>query len=191
MRAGPLCFFILLTAGAGCLEVVEPSAPRCSECHGSELSPAPPAALGGISDPDFVGVGAHERHLEPARAVPVACSECHLVPGSLDDEGHIDTPWPAEVQWGPLATTGGASDPFSHDAMTCTVYCHGSTLAGGQIPAPGWTDGAEVSACTSCHGNPPPPPHPVVDSCGGCHERPAATAHIDGILQLTIRGAQP
>lgn len=177
--------------GPGCVQVVEPAAPSCTECHGSAQSAAPPAALGGITDPDFEGVGAHQAHIEPQRAVPVACDECHLVPARLGDEGHIDTDWPAEVMWGPLAAQGGASTPFSHEALTCTVYCHGTTIAGGAIPAPGWTQGAEVNRCTSCHGNPPPPPHPEVDSCGGCHDRPAATAHIDGELQLTIRGARP
>ena len=172
--------------GSGCLTVVEPAAPSCVDCHSAGEVTDTFTALGQITDPEFRGVGAHVAHAVPSRAVPVPCTECHTVPTAIGDEGHIDTPWPAEVPWGDLAKLGGASVPFDNtEPLTCTVYCHGTTLTGGEVPDPTWTGGPEASACTSCHGNPPPPPHPTATACSDCHERPAETEHVDGIVQLS------
>ena len=123
-----------------CFEDPEPVASDpCTDCHGSpETGSAPPAALGGFTDPSNLGVGSHEAHVNGTRLQsPVACSECHLWPDSVDAEGHIDTPWPAEVGWGELGKTGALSQPWDREAATCTVYCHGSTLGGGTMTAPG------------------------------------------------------
>ncbi|MFW5741323.1 MAG: CxxxxCH/CxxCH domain c-type cytochrome, partial [Myxococcota bacterium] len=54
-------------------------------------------------------------------------------------------------------------------------YCHGgwseaSNPSGGNVTAPIWTqvDGSQVS-CASCHGFPPPAPHPASSECASCH----------------------
>jgi hypothetical protein len=163
----------------GCL-VAEPAPVKCDSCHGYP----PPVALGGGTDPTERGVGAHAVHLEPAFSRPVDCEECHLVPDTIEAEGHIDTPWPAEVAWNPegLAVLEGAAQPFDsqpdNGALTCTVYCH-------QAATPVWTEPGSAP-CGSCHGTPPPPPHPPGDQCAQCHA-PAADnpeMHIDGVLTV-------
>jgi predicted CxxxxCH...CXXCH cytochrome family protein len=174
----------------GCL-VAEPAPVTCDSCHGFP----PPVALGGGTDPTERGVGAHAAHLEPAFSRPVACEECHLVPETVGAEGHIDTPWPAEVVWAPegLAVLDGA-EPFDVEALSCTVYCHGAGLTGagltgGSSTVPVWTEPGSAP-CGSCHGDPPPPPHPQNDQCSQCHA-PAAgdpEMHIDGVL--TVDGGQ-
>ncbi len=178
---------LMVLALGACLQASVPAGGTCASCHGDGASdPAPPAALGGITDRAYPGVGAHQVHLSPSRAVPVACSECHLVPRSIDAPGHLDTPWPAEVRWGELA--GLRAEPFEHDALTCTVYCH--TAADAADPEPSWTQPGPM-LCTSCHGNPPDSrAHDrVTDSCAPCHVRDAATQHVDGELQvITVCG---
>ena len=80
----------------GVVQVLVPTA--CDACHGSGADGAPPPDLSGNSDPSLPGVGAHAIHLTstgPYRAVP--CGDCHDVPASVLEPGHIDTFGPAEV----------------------------------------------------------------------------------------------
>jgi hypothetical protein len=93
-----------------------------------------------------------------------------------------------------MAFTATASGT-AWNGSSCSSYCHGSTLAaGGTATNPNWTkvDGTQ-STCTSCHGNPPPSPHPQQSDCSTCHPDAGATAgtfttpsqHIDGIVQTS------
>ncbi|HEY3452944.1 MAG TPA: CxxxxCH/CxxCH domain-containing protein [Myxococcales bacterium] len=166
----------------------------CNACHGSDLNPAPPTDLAGRSDTAERGVGAHQQHLsDSAIRKAVACEECHRVPADVGDPGHMDTDLPAELTWGPLATSGGQAPAW--DGATCSaVYCHGSTLSGGRATAPKWTqvDGSQA-VCDSCHGNPPPAPHPQRSQCRVCHPGTLKSdgtidveggQHIDGTVQV-------
>lgn len=176
---------ILLSA---CLRAREPAPQGCGDCHGSASSPAPPTALGGGTERSDRGVGAHQIHLSGSDlSGPVACDECHTVPGALDDPGHVDTLWPAEVGWGAgvLAQTG--AEPYDAATQTCVVYCHGATL--GKGPSPAWTS-EEGLGCAGCHGFPPAAPHPDSPTCGDCHVTAAGPTldtelHIDGTVQLS------
>lgn len=180
----------------------DPTPAACNTCHGDADSNAPPAALGGSTDPSLRGVGAHRAHVDGTRlGVPVSCDSCHLVPTANDAEGHIDTPWPAEVTWGGIASVG-ADAVWDTDTLTCTTYCHGSTLTGGTVPEPSWVAVAEdFASCQACHGFPPPAPHPERTDCGTCHETvaggsPDPATHIDGELQVdracaTCHGSGP
>ena len=153
-----------------------PAEPGCGACHGSDANPAPPTALGGITDPTYLGVGAHQVHLSGgANTKGMGCGECHPFPETLDAEGHIDTPWPAEVTWGTVASTRGAAAPWDREAATCTVWCHGAD-------APDWVEG--TAGCGTCHGLPPAAPHPQVDDCGLCHPASSKETHVDGQVQL-------
>ncbi len=50
---------------------------ECSQCHGSDQSPAPPVDLQGNTDVTFPGVGAHQSHLGQALwHHQVTCEEC-------------------------------------------------------------------------------------------------------------------
>jgi predicted CxxxxCH...CXXCH cytochrome family protein len=167
----------------------------CHSCHGSEANNAPPVDTSGNSETTAVTVGAHQSHLtQPAGlTVPLACQACHVVPGTIDAPTHMDGS-PAELTFGALASTDGATPAWDRNAASCSaVYCHGATLnAGGTNHQPKWTtvDGTQAS-CGACHGVPPPAPHVQNDDCGQCHTATAEgqtiahpDKHINGILEV-------
>jgi predicted CxxxxCH...CXXCH cytochrome family protein len=173
----------------------------CSSCHGSD-NPAPPRALNGDTTTAVASVGAHQAHLagsERARAVP--CDECHLVPERVLDPGHVDSFGPAEVTFSGASVAFGATPTYT--AGTCSnTACHGGSFpvrghdSGGTLTTPAWTvvDGTQA-ACGSCHGLPPPRPHPYhSEDCGRCHENVSLDGktflrpelHVDGIVTFTF-----
>jgi predicted CxxxxCH...CXXCH cytochrome family protein len=174
---------------------------RCDSCHGNNGLPAPPRALDGSVSTRTPGVGAHQAHLRAGevRGTPVGCPECHVIPASLDAPGHRDPQPGAELTFGPLATSGGLSPTYDPGTTTCdNVYCHGSTLRGGSTTRPEWTrvDGSQ-DACGTCHGAPPPAPHPDSAQCSVCHPDTvlpngaldlAGGRHIDGHLDVAVSG---
>ena len=166
---------------------------ECLRCHGDSESPAPPADTAGRSDTGLLTVGAHREHLRASDwHAQIACSECHSVPACLNDEGHIDSATPAEMAWGPLATSGAASPLLDRSGAACSgVYCHGSTLiAGGSLTRPVWTrvDGTQAS-CGTCHGLPPASPHPDEAGCYRCHGNVVDRdmTFVDGSLHVNGR----
>jgi len=172
---------------------------QCSGCHGSSVNSAPPVDLNGASNTDVVTVGAHQRHLEGGVVRnPISCDDCHVVPNAVDDEGHLG-PAPADMTWGTLGQTDGASPAWDRDNAQCSdVYCHGATLDGGEQTEPIWTtlDGTQV-ACSSCHGFPPPFPHMPKTECWTCHANTvedtgaidlAGGFHINGVVDVSISG---
>lgn len=176
---------------------------ECLACHGDEASAAPPRSVSHAVETTDVGVGAHRVHLtDTATRAAVPCEECHVVPAQVGDDGHVDA-LPAEVVFGPLARTGGYPTRWTHEQATCASYCHGASLTGGKNTTPRWTlvDGSQAR-CDSCHGAPPPAPHPSAEllvgagasgaGCVRCHDetvdehgqiRVAAGTHIDGVVQ--------
>ena len=176
----------------------------CNSCHGSTTGGnAPPKDTLGNTLTTARGVGAHQSHLNPTSPFfkAIACTDCHLVPATVNSVGHIDTPLPAEV----IFSQRAGSSPTWNGAACANVYCHGSTLtdgssgAGGTATSPLWAkvDGTQA-ACTSCHGNPPPLPHVQNPDCGQCHAdvmagQPTkfvdATKHIDGNLDVNANQA--
>ena len=172
---------------------IDTGALACNGCHGSDDNAAPPVALDGSNDTDNPGVGAHQSHLTGgSMRTAIACEECHLVPAAPSDPGHTDSGLPAELSWGPLATADGQQPSWASDQASCAnTYCHGASLSGGSQTVPVWTvvDGSQ-SACGTCHGNPPPPPHSASSNCSACHPQTvlpdgsidvAAGHHIDGV----------
>ncbi len=160
----------------------------CTTCHGSIANAAPPVGTAGETLTTQRAVGAHQVHLAgSAIKGPLACTECHVVPTVV---GHADGV--VQLVWGPLASTGGAQPSFNPD-LTCANYCHGQTLgAGGLLTTPLWTrvDGTQA-ACGSCHGAPPPSPHPDNADCGRCHPGYTATTipldtHVNGQLEVEV-----
>ena len=192
----------------GTVEVVNDQ--PCNNCHGDKNGTpvagdnkinAPPTDTTGGTSTNLRSVGAHQSHLMSSTwRAPIACGACHKVPASLESIGHIDSPLPAEVIFGPIAGTTA-----TWNTTTCSnVYCHGATLkqpngssAGGTTTKPVWTvvDGSQ-SQCTSCHGNPPPAPHiqgAAAADCGTCHNTMTAgqpgvitdpTRHINGSVDV-------
>jgi predicted CxxxxCH...CXXCH cytochrome family protein len=159
----------------GTVDVAVPD--QCTSCHGSE-NPAPPADVAGHTATTAAGVGAHQTHVKgTARSRPVPCDECHVVPKKVLDEGHVDSPLPAEVRFAGAATAFGATPQYA--GGTCRdTSCHGAVFpdgdaSGGTNTVPIWTqvDGTQAR-CGACHGLPPPPPHPygtLNPICSKCH----------------------
>lgn len=190
--------------------VVEIGGAACTRCHGdaagtrlpASLASAPPRDSAGDTLVAAPGVGAHQVHLTGTslRALPVACTECHAVPGSLDT--HPNPSRIVDISWGPLATAGGAVPTYDRTnpaAPSCAAtYCHGATLLGGTVTAPVWNrvDGTQA-ACGACHGIPPPDgtTHAgmtAATACGACHTGYTSTSvnpatHLDGVVNVGSR----
>ncbi len=150
----------------------------CNACHGRDSTGAPPSDLDGGSDRSSTGVGVHTAHLSGGRfGKAVACTTCHLVPASVATPTHPNG-GRAEV----LTAVG-----WSQARNTCTTGCHGGT-------SPEWTTLDAGIGCSSCHGAPPPAPHPQASSCGLCHQTFAGNAplaserqrHGDGTLDVNV-----
>jgi len=192
-----------------CLDRREPDGvevrDECTTCHGGILpapfEAAPPTSLAGDSAPSARGVGAHEAHLTTgAWARPIACVDCHLVPDDVDAEGHIDTPYPAEIHFPRVARAYEAEPFFEVETGRCSdTFCHGGSFVGGRPSGgtstePTWTSqDAAITACDGCHGLPPPEPHPEGDLCADCHHdidaerafvRPEL--HVDGKVTFYV-----
>ncbi|HWO21173.1 MAG TPA: CxxxxCH/CxxCH domain-containing protein [Kofleriaceae bacterium] len=170
----------------------------CSiDCHGDDISNAPPKSMSGATATTDVAIGAHRAHLNVAATWhrQVACSDCHVVPAEVGAPGHLDGDGKAEVTFAMIAGAGA-----TWNGTTCTTRCHGSTMIGGAQPTPAWTrvDGSQAT-CGSCHGVAPPAPHPAsaAAACASCHptmEEGSATfrdpqSHINGVIDVTAPGA--
>jgi predicted CxxxxCH...CXXCH cytochrome family protein len=165
---------------------------NCTTCHGGPNSPAPPTDLAGNTASSSPGVGAHAKHvLGGSTGAKVWCYECHTVPGSVYDAGHVDSELPAEVPMnGPLARSATAVSPLPvHDygTLTCAnTYCHGNwkfrktdsrmpfifvdSVITGANASPIWTGGSDEAACGSCHALPPAGHKPFeLNECASCH----------------------
>jgi predicted CxxxxCH...CXXCH cytochrome family protein len=169
----------------------DPQAGCAIGCHGGELSNAPPTSLSGATETTAVGIGAHQAHLDPASTWhrPIACADCHRVPEEVSSPGHVDDgDRTAELTFGMIAGPGAA-----WNGTTCTTACHGSAAYGGTAPTPQWTrvDGTQAT-CGSCHGTPPPAPHPTDTNCAACHPTMEEGAlafrdpasHINGVVDV-------
>ncbi len=154
---------------------IDVGALECGACHGSDDTGAPPRDLAGNLLATAPGVGAHDVHLQASTthgAVP--CDECHAVPATVDDPGHVDDERPADLVFGELSRANGSRPAYDANARSCAgSYCHGEAT-------PDWTAPRDSdAACGSCHGTPPPAPHPARDRCDGCH---GAVIDADGVF---------
>jgi predicted CxxxxCH...CXXCH cytochrome family protein len=132
----------------------------CLRCHGQ-----PPDTNAHLAHVSGGGLG-----------VAVACGECHVIPTTIGQPGHIENPAP--VTFGPLASKNGLSPTFDPATQTCSnVYCHGnfnlSKAPPATPPAPNWSAGSTAVACGSCHDLPPPAPtHVNLQGLPGCNGNP-------------------
>jgi predicted CxxxxCH...CXXCH cytochrome family protein len=145
----------------------------CTECHGDkDIESAPPTDLSGSNSVSSRGVGVHRSHVvEGELRVHLECTECHVTPGSVDDDGHVDSDLTAEVTFAELAEHDGATpewDPEDQDGPSCNgVYCHGATMVGGSLTDRVWTELIPAEQkCSSCHSI---PTHPDYGNCNICH----------------------
>lgn len=165
----------------------------CDTCHGSDGNPAPPADTAGNWSSTERTVGAHRSHVGSSdwRAT-ISCEQCHTVPDHMDSPGHRDDGSPAELTFGDMATSHGASPSF--DGERCVdAYCHGSRMmTPGEVDQPIWTVVDDSQAfCGACHGLPPGGYHPQSYDCSSCHPNiaedwsfPSPETHINGEVEL-------
>jgi predicted CxxxxCH...CXXCH cytochrome family protein len=205
MRTRISWLIVVATLTSGCLGSIEstgsdrppasdPNTGCSMSCHGADTSNAPPKSTTGAMETTATAVGAHQAHMNPSPAwhLKVDCADCHSVPAEINSAGHMDGDGKAEVVFSPRS---GVS---MWTGTTCTSGCHGSSAWGGVKATPNWTlvDGSQ-STCGSCHGAPPPAPHPAGSNCATCHptmEENSLTfrdpdSHIDGKIDLTDAGA--
>ncbi len=83
----------------------------CNVCHGSSENPAPPQDLYDHTDISYMGVGAHQVHVQKDDN----CSLCHNTPQSVADAGHIDRTPHAEVN---------ENRGWDRKSATCAHACH-------------------------------------------------------------------
>ena len=174
--------------------VVQTSQSACTTCHGSGDDPAPPSDTLGNQSSAAIGVGAHQVHLNGgAFSRPVPCSECHVVPGAAEDAGHIEGR-AARVALTAVAASGSHIPSWNRATASCNdTWCHGPS-AGAPTSSPSWTASADLG-CTSCHGAPPPAPHPQLGNCSGCHGAVVAadnvsiidrSRHVNGVVDVAF-----
>jgi predicted CxxxxCH...CXXCH cytochrome family protein len=169
------------STGVSCNNCHQGTPEACTTCHGQSSDPTgmPPRDIAGNTATTNRGVGAHATHQSGGQfSASVACIECHSVPDIYAATGHADTALPAELTWGTITLTGGATPSFT-GSLTCeSTYCHGNFGAGNKSNAPSWTtvDGTQAT-CGSCHALPPVGQsrniqfehQPVMTDCATCH----------------------
>lgn len=199
-RVAALGLALVAAAGCGVGRDIPAGIDPCHRCHGGDSgNAAPPRPLRGVADTSNPRVGAHQAHVRGGLIRgPIACTECHVVPTSV--RAHVDGD--ASPVFGALARAAGAEPVFTRATGVCSgTYCHGVTLSGGSLEAQAWTtvDGTQA-ACGTCHGNPPPLPHPQASSCKSCHPGTvlpdgtidvAGGRHIDGTLDAGCGACHP
>jgi predicted CxxxxCH...CXXCH cytochrome family protein len=174
--------------------VVDFASDSCTVCHGSQGDPAPPFDTSGNDAITAIGVGAHQAHLNGGEhGRPVDCGECHVVPEHVEDPTHVDG-LPAEVIFTGPATNGGRHPSFSEATASCTdSYCHSPSPSENRT-SPLWNAETRL-VCTSCHGAPPPAPHPQMTTCSMCHADVVGpdnhtivdrNLHVDGTVEVSF-----
>jgi predicted CxxxxCH...CXXCH cytochrome family protein len=186
---------------------------ECEKCHGSERTAIQDGVFKDTAgNPASSYAGTHVSHLAGTHNYmnPIACSECHKVPASINSFDHM-TSLPATITWGAFVShssvgsgTKTAMTPsYSYaPGRTCSnTYCHagvrnqdGSVQGSG--PAPAWGDPGYLggTGCGKCHGNPPPYPHTGSMSCNACHNHvdqsnvafADKSIHINGHVETTV-----
>ncbi|HWP83182.1 MAG TPA: CxxxxCH/CxxCH domain-containing protein [Bacteroidota bacterium] len=161
----------------------------CSTCHGS-TNPAPPRDISKNTATSARGVGAHQTHIRgTTRAANAVCTDCHKVPSSTYEAGHLDSELPAEVEFlgfRSSKSTTGFTPTYSSATGTCSNnYCHGNFTNGNPTNAVTWSGFASTAAaCGTCHGDPNKATlaeralpktsanggtHPDLTNCSTCH----------------------
>lgn len=168
----------------------------CSSCHSGPGEAPPFRDSTGGTDPSRPAIGAHDAHLHGNLTSNISCGDCHGVPRTVTDPGHLEDS-PEDVRFGPLAMARSAAPTYDPQSRTCaTAYCHGNFPGGNTQNSPRWTAGAAAGECGSCHGLPPQTgAHafhiPAVFggqaiTCTTCHGTVAADTHVNGRVDVAL-----
>jgi predicted CxxxxCH...CXXCH cytochrome family protein len=80
----------------------------------------------------------------------VPCGNCHRVPGSMTDAGHLGADSVAEVVWGGFSNLSGGANWNRLDSTCSSTYCHGNFAGGNVSNATIWTQ-PRPGECGTCH----------------------------------------
>lgn len=180
---------------AGCGESRPAAAPlaglsACASCHSAPGEAPPFRDQTGSTDTVRLTVGAHDAHLKADLTVPISCGECHTVPRTITDPGHLEDS-PGDIRFGPLARTGGASPTYVATGCAAT-YCHGNFPGGKASNTPHWLGGAVEGQCGTCHGLPPSTGRHAAHvgqpdiTCNSCHGTFLQATHVDGVKTVPL-----
>ena len=119
------------------------------------------------------------------------------LPATVDAGTHLDGV--TQVRFQGVARSNLATATYV--TGSCTNACHDVShlvgipgAGGGQRTSPRWTmvDGTQRQ-CDSCHGAPPPLPHPARTDCGACHLNAQADGgfvrpdlHVNGRVEFAL-----
>ena len=200
----------------------------CTTCHG--YPPITAAGLVGYTRPTDTKTGATPGspggHATHAMGRFMACNTCHTgfaapkaMPSNTIDigftiNGSTFKGFAGSVSGGTFNGTtlnsgyswsaaSGTALTNGNGAITCSVYCHGTTLTGGSITTPTWTttDGSQ-KACGACHGV-TAATAPVTGShmrhagngtgalailCASCHGTYTDNDHVNGSVDWNLNG---
>jgi predicted CxxxxCH...CXXCH cytochrome family protein len=176
---------------------VDVSVTSCDSCHAGPTKGATFYDTHGSTDATSPSVGAHAAHFETELRGPLACDDCHIVPKTAVDPGHLG-PGPAPVTFSAFAAQDGVMPSFDSTALTCNVYCHGGglTLTSKDTTPnltrnPVWNKGDTQDQCGgACHGAPPQDGqlgHTIATSIGDCAQCHALTVNPDGGIRTFVQ----
>jgi hypothetical protein len=181
-------------AVAGCGDGRSAAAPAgdesgCASCHSGPGEAPPFRDFTGSTDPARLTVGSHDPHLHGSLSAPISCSECHTVPRSVDDPGHLQDS-PGDIRFGRLARTGGTTPSYTPPS------CHGAFPGGNAANTPRWAGGPGQAACGTCHATPPPSGRHaehlgqssggVPITCNTCHGPLVQATHVNGVKNVVL-----
>jgi hypothetical protein len=154
----------------------------CGACHGTGDSPWPTTA-------------AHPAHQNPTLTVPLACTNCHVVPTTILDPVHLDGT--VHVTFSGLATARAAAPVWNGTYARTSPVTERTSRTPRPFPRGNDTSGAQAK-CGACHGI-PPSEHTTSTDCNrsDCHgsevtldaygapliSASGKTLHIDGIIE--------
>ena len=87
-------------------------------------------AASGMRKPNFGTSSTATMLVDGPLAKAVFCDACHVIPYDIAAPGHIDEA-PAELTFGTLATTAGATPSWDHGQTTCTARILSPCQTGG------------------------------------------------------------
>jgi len=161
----------------------------CASCHTAPGEGPPFRDQTGSTDPGRLTVGAHDAHLHGDIVASISCDECHTVPRTIADSGHLQDS-PGDIRFGPLPRTGGAQPRY--EATGCAAsYCHGNFPGGNADNTPRWLGGRSAALCGSCHALPPATGQHARHAaegiaCAQCHGTFVAATHVNGVKDVPL-----
>lgn len=129
----------------------KPGPDGCRTCH--DTLPDTHTAHG--ATPDRIGAESE-----------AACGYCHKVPETWRDADHLNDRGAEDIVFSGRATAREHAPVYADGKCTNTA-CHNGP--GARVPVPAWGTEFAHPVCGSCHGLPPPAPHPNSTKCQNCH----------------------